>query len=74
MKITLFVTYVGRIHTICSSRAYDITLAAEISSHYVRHTVTKHTFHRYVLMKKRNNISVCFGLVYTIFSLRSSVS
>jgi hypothetical protein len=39
MKITFFVTYLDRIHNICSSYNCDLTLVAQVSSHCVRYTV-----------------------------------
>jgi hypothetical protein len=40
MKVTLFVTYMDRICTICSFHVSGIILVAQISSHYVHHTLT----------------------------------
>jgi hypothetical protein len=71
MKI-ICIRHLDGIHTIYNSDVYDITLIAQMSHNYFRHTVTDwacRTSFFSTYSRKKGIVFVCLGLVYTVFSL-----
>jgi hypothetical protein len=59
--MTIFITYMNRICSICISRAHEVALVAHYLSHYAHHTLTTEIMKQVslnVLINEKNNVTV----------------